>query len=71
MKYALAVMSSHLEASDILRWRAEALLMYPADFSVGTEDDSMESQLLRKARDQYQVKLMPVTVQSRVGGDRK
>jgi hypothetical protein len=54
-----------------LQSKPDRLLMYPSDFSADTQDDSTESRLLRKARDEYQVKLMPVQVQSRIGGDRK
>ncbi|QKX63128.1 uncharacterized protein TRUGW13939_10296 [Talaromyces rugulosus] len=52
-----------------LQSKADRLLMYPSSFSVDTEDDSTESKLLRKARDEYKVKLVPILVQSRSGGD--
>ncbi|QKX54216.1 uncharacterized protein TRUGW13939_01301 [Talaromyces rugulosus] len=52
-----------------LQSKPDRLLMYPSDFSVDTEDDSTESYLLRKARDEYQAKLMPIEVQSRISGD--
>jgi alpha-N-acetylglucosamine transferase len=52
-----------------LQSKADRLLMYPSSFSVDTEDDSTESKLLRKARDEYKVKLVPISVQSRSGGD--
>lgn len=54
-----------------LQSKPDRLLMYPSDFSIDTEDDSTESRLLRKARDEYHAKLMPVTVQSRISGDRE
>jgi hypothetical protein len=54
-----------------LQSKPDRLLMYPSDFSVDTEDDSTESRLLRKVRDEYQAKLMPIEVQSRISGDRE
>jgi hypothetical protein len=40
-------------------------MLYPDSFS--TEQDSFEGSLLRKARDNYGIKLVPVQVQSREG----
>lgn len=48
--------------------------MYPSDFQVentGLENESLESCLLRKARDDFGVKLQPIQVQQRVSNDRK
>ncbi|PYH79446.1 nucleotide-diphospho-sugar transferase [Aspergillus uvarum CBS 121591] len=45
--------------------RADRLLMYPSDFS--TDDNSRVAKLLRKARDEYGVKLVPVELQHRKG----
>ncbi|PYI05196.1 nucleotide-diphospho-sugar transferase [Aspergillus sclerotiicarbonarius CBS 121057] len=47
--------------------RADRLIMYPAEFSA--QDDSVEAKLLRKARDEYGVKLAPIEVQSRNTAD--
>ncbi|KAL2836688.1 glycosyltransferase family 8 protein [Aspergillus pseudoustus] len=49
--------------------KADRLMMYPKSFSADEQDSSSESRLLRKARDEYGVKLMPIEVQSRVSGD--
>lgn len=52
--------------------RAERLLMYPSRFEVsanGTDGQSWESGLLRKARDEYNVKLKPVEVVQRESQD--
>lgn len=52
--------------------RAERLLMYPSRFEVsanGTDGQSWESGLLRKARDEYNVKLKPVEVVQRDSQD--
>jgi len=47
--------------------KANKLMMYPSNIDVdGTGSDSA---LVRKARDQYGVKLQPIKVQSRSGGD--
>ena len=53
--------------------RADRLLMYPSDYQVDDgvhEAEAAESRLLRKARDEYNVKLQPIQVQRRSGGDR-
>lgn len=49
--------------------KADRLLMYPDDISTAEEDQSLESKLVRKARDEYNVKLQPIQVQSRPSGD--
>lgn len=49
------------EALQRLGSRAERLMMYPEQWSL--ESDSSESILLRKARDDYNVKLVPIHVQ--------
>ncbi|KAL4944832.1 hypothetical protein BDV06DRAFT_209941 [Aspergillus oleicola] len=41
---------------------AECLMMYPDRFSVDALDPSSESRLLRKAREEYGVRLMPIKV---------
>ncbi|GES65136.1 nucleotide-diphospho-sugar transferase [Aspergillus terreus] len=57
------------EALQRLGSKAERLMMYPERFSVADGDHSKEAVLLRLARDKYGVKLKPVQVQSREGGD--
>ncbi|RDW94098.1 uncharacterized protein DSM5745_01420 [Aspergillus mulundensis] len=49
--------------------KPDRLMMYPDSFSVDAQGPSRESRLLRKARDEYGVKLVPIKVQSRVSGD--
>lgn len=52
--------------------KADRVMMYPEDWHVSednTTDDSTESKLLAKARDSYQVKLVPIQVQSFEKGD--
>lgn len=54
--------------------KADRLLMYPSAFKVsnsGSDDESNESLLLRKARDEYNVKLGPIEVVQRSSNDRK
>lgn len=51
--------------------KPDRLMMYPSSFSEDALGDSTESRLLRKARDEYGVKLMPIQVQIREGGDSK
>ena len=57
-----------------LESKANRLLMYPSHF-LAEEGDSAsetdESRLLKKARDEYDVKLQPIEVQSRSVGDRE
>ncbi|KXG45901.1 uncharacterized protein PGRI_047570 [Penicillium griseofulvum] len=43
--------------------------MYPSGFSLDESDNGTESRLLRKARDEYKVQLVPVQIQSRELGD--
>lgn len=59
------------EALHRLGSKAERLMMYPENYSVADEETSRESKLLRIARDRYGVKLKPIEVQSRPGGDSK
>ena len=54
--------------------KAERLLMYPSGFKIsgsGSGEESKESLLLRKARDEYNVKLSPIEVVQRSSNDRK
>lgn len=53
-----------------LNSRADRLLMYPSRFSTDENDNGTESRLLRQARDEFNVKLVPTHVQTRHGGDR-
>lgn len=45
--------------------RAERLMMYPGEWSIMSE--SSDAALLRKARDEYNVKLQPVHIQTLEG----
>ena len=51
----------HFERLHRFGSKADRVMMYPHTFS--TEDESKEAQLLRKSRDEYNVKLRPVDVQ--------
>lgn len=53
--------------------RADRVMMYPEDMMdpAETKPESEEAKLLVKSRDQYKVKLVPVAVQRRSGGDGK
>lgn len=53
-----------------LHSKADRFLMYPLSFSVDETENGTESRLLRKARDEYNVKLVPIHVQTGNGGDR-
>lgn len=54
-----------------LKAKADRVMMYPDTMMDPTETNpaSHEAKLLVKARDQYGVKLVPVSVQRRTGGD--
>ncbi|KAI1113076.1 glucose N-acetyltransferase [Nemania sp. NC0429] len=54
-----------------LKAKADRVMMYPESMMSPTETDpaSTEAKLLVKARDRYGVKLVPVSVQRRNGGD--
>ncbi|KAJ5669797.1 nucleotide-diphospho-sugar transferase [Penicillium macrosclerotiorum] len=58
------------ESLNRLGSKPDRLMMYPEDWSIAESETSKESKLLRIARDQYNVKLQPIKVQSRNGGDR-
>ncbi|KAJ9484193.1 hypothetical protein VN97_g9184 [Penicillium thymicola] len=47
--------------------KPDRVMMYPSEFSL--DENGAESRLLRKARDEYNVKLVPIKVQSRASGD--
>lgn len=54
--------------------QAELLLMHKSSFQIEDQpgiDESPESKLLRKARDELGVILQPIEVQKRQGGDRR
>jgi alpha-N-acetylglucosamine transferase len=55
------------EALHRLGAKPDLLMLYPAEYPL--EDASEESRLLRKARDQYGVKLVPINIQRRTGDD--
>ncbi|KAL2816084.1 glycosyltransferase family 8 protein [Aspergillus granulosus] len=52
-----------------LQSKAQRLLMYPSSYSVNEPDSSRESRLLRKARDEYGIKLIPIEVQRQHSDD--
>ncbi|GAP86298.1 putative glucose N-acetyltransferase [Rosellinia necatrix] len=54
-----------------LKAKADRVMMYPDTMMSPTETNptSHEAKLLAKARDQYGVKLVPISVQRRAGGD--
>ena len=56
-----------------LETKADRLLMYPSDFQLDDDPntDSFNGRLLKRARDKYNVKLKPIQVQSKSGGDGK
>lgn len=56
-----------------LNSKADRLLMYPSDYEIDgdPETESSNSRLLRKARDQYDVKLKAIAVQRRNSADGK
>jgi hypothetical protein len=51
--------------------RADRLLMHPSSMKADPDSDSTESRLLLKAQKEYNVKLAPIEVQHRDGGDRR
>jgi hypothetical protein len=57
------------EALDRLNARADRVMMYPMEYSLDENDNGKASRLLRKARDVYKVKLVPVQIQSQASGD--
>jgi hypothetical protein len=50
--------------------KADRLLMYPSNMKADASSDNSDSKLLIKAQKEYGVKLQPVEVQHRDGGDR-
>ncbi|KAJ5780727.1 hypothetical protein N7457_005887 [Penicillium paradoxum] len=57
------------ETLNRLQSKADRIMMYPMKFSLDENDNGTESRLLRKARDEYKVKLVPIEIQSRASGD--
>ncbi|KAL2784669.1 nucleotide-diphospho-sugar transferase [Aspergillus keveii] len=57
------------EALHRLQSKAHRLLMYPSNYSIDELDPTRESWLLRRARDEYSVELVPIEVQRRDSGD--
>ncbi|KNG87388.1 hypothetical protein ANOM_004022, partial [Aspergillus nomiae NRRL 13137] len=51
------------EALSRMNSKADRLMMFPSNFKL--DNDTTEGKLLLKARDQYDVQLIPITVQSR------
>lgn len=59
------------ETLNRLHSKPERLILCPTTFSVDGTEDSVESRLLRKARDEYKVILVPIEVQHRNADDGK
>ncbi|KAJ5357421.1 hypothetical protein N7541_004579 [Penicillium brevicompactum] len=57
------------ESLDRLQAKADRVMIYPVEYSLEESDNKVASHLLRKARDQYNVKLVPAEIQSRASGD--
>jgi hypothetical protein len=51
--------------------KADRLLMYPSNMKPDPGSDNEDSKLLVKAQNEYNVKLAPIEVQHRDGGDRR
>jgi hypothetical protein len=51
--------------------QADRLMMYPADFSIEDGVNTPQAMLIRKARDEYSVKLQPIQVEKRESDERK
>lgn len=51
--------------------KADRLMMYPGHLNIAEESSTIESQLLRKARNEYNVKLEPISIQHRDTSDCK
>jgi len=57
------------EALHRLSSRAERALMFPSHMLKSEDDDSNDARLIRKARDEYNVRLVPITIQHRDNAD--
>ncbi|KAH6998865.1 nucleotide-diphospho-sugar transferase [Ilyonectria sp. MPI-CAGE-AT-0026] len=57
------------EALHRLSSRADRVMMYPSRMLGSDDDDSSDARLLIKARDEFKVKLVPITVQHRDNAD--
>ncbi|RGP65900.1 hypothetical protein FLONG3_9032 [Fusarium longipes] len=57
------------EALDRLSSRADRVMMYPSNMIKTENDTSRDADLLIKARDEYNVKLIPITVQHKDNAD--
>ncbi|KAM5345175.1 hypothetical protein ACJ41O_011037 [Fusarium nematophilum] len=57
------------EALDRLASRADRVMMYPSRMLQSEDDARPDARLLIKARDEYNVKLVPITIQHREGSD--
>lgn len=51
--------------------RADRVMMYPSTMLQSGDDSSSDARLIFKARDEYNAKLVPITIQSGHGTDRK
>lgn len=52
-----------------LNSKADRVMMFPARMLKGEDDESSDARLLIKARDSYNVKLVPITIQHRDNAD--
>ena len=59
------------ESLDRLSSRADRVMMYPSHMFEANNGSSVDTQLLIKARDEYRVKLVPITVQHKDNKDGK
>lgn len=59
------------ETLNRLQSKADRIMMYPTTFLLDENNNGTESRLLRKVRDEYKVKLIPIEIQSRSSADGK
>jgi hypothetical protein len=57
------------EALERLNSKADRVMMHPADMIDSGDDSSLDARLIAKARDQYNVKLVPIEIQHRDNAD--
>lgn len=59
------------ETLDRLSSRADRVMLYPSKMFKSDNDTSLDAELIIKARDEYNVKLVPITVQHKDNADGK
>ena len=59
------------ESLQRLSSRADRVVMYPSDMLETGNEDTHDARLLIKARDEYNVKLVPISVQHKASSDRQ